>query len=248
MISTHLRFGRRMLMYIFPLMVTMPAISGTPRLEVPRTPQPVKIGLTTSNDIWSSAAVAPLVFNNGLSSGTRPERSSKVRIMWDSAFLYLRFEFESSNVKKFYTKHDDDVWGNAKRLDIAEAILDPQEAGTRYFEINATPGGGVLDCLVVWSDGKPSWDRNWPKQPLPIVARDTVPSDGFTGWICEMAVPWKTMECEPKTGMHIRANFHRADSDFATPYLSWSPTGEPFFHIPGKFGTIVLTDKKEQVQ
>lgn len=216
---------------------------GCPRAEVVRVNRAVSVDGHGGDDAWSSATMVPLVHNNGPDLGKAPALDSHLRLLWDDQHLHLLYRFASRNIKAVYTGRDVGVWDNPAMLDIAEAILDPDGRGLRYFEINATPGGGTLDCLVQWSRGKPAWDQSWPSQPLDIQIGCWKNHDsGCGGWTCEMAIPWSDLGVEPKPGLEIRADFFRADSDMKSPYLAWSPTCEGFFHVPERFGTLVLRE------
>lgn len=214
-----------------------------PRADVNKVNRPVKIDGHGGDDAWSSATMVPLMHNNGPDLGKAPALDSRLSLLWDDEHLHLLYLFESRTIKAHYTGRDVGVWDDPAKLDIAEAILDPDGRGLHYFEINATPGGGTLDCLVQWTGGKPAWDRSWPSHPLDIrVGRWTDHDSVCRGWTCEMAIPWNDLGVEPKPGLEIRADFFRADSDLKSPYLAWSPTSEGFFHVPQRFGTLVLRE------
>lgn len=219
------------------------ADSGLPRTQVLRAAHPIALDGHGSDRSWAAAPPLGLLYNNGHDRGKVPERKSEVRLLWDVTSLYIFFQFESHHVKAFYHGTDVGVWDDPARLDIAETILDPEGLGKRYFEINATPGQGTLDCVVQWHEDKPSWDRSWPSKPFTILSRQwkSTPAGG-EGWSCEMAIPWAELSCIPHPGLEIRADFFRADSDLPSPYLAWSPTGVEFFHVPSRFGSLVLCD------
>ena len=200
--------------------------------------QPIKVDGFIDRQ-WEAAREVGLVYNNGPYLGKTPAWDTQVKSLWNNDNLYFLFKCKSKNPKPFYQTRDCGLWNDPDKYDIAEVLIDPEGKGREYFEINVNSGGGSLDCRVTYKNKERKWDKTWPLTPLKIKTRLVNNENGFDGWICEIAIPWKSISSSPKAGKSIKVNLFRADNDLPTPYLAFSPTGIPSFHVPEKFGMLI---------
>jgi hypothetical protein len=228
-------------MFITILIVAYCLINSqeTPTINSLQIRQPVEIDCNIDKQ-WESAQPVDLVYNDGPYCGKIPAWNTQVRSLWNNKNLYLLFICKTKNPKPMFHLRDCDLWSYPEKMDIAEILIDPKGTGKDYYEINVNSGGGTLDSEVTFKNGKRNWDRSWPKKPFKISTKLIKSENGYDGWICEAAIPWKNLSRKPKPNMVIDANLHRADNDLPSPYLSLSPTKIPSFHVPNRFGKLTL--------
>lgn len=216
--------------------------NGTPAIKCKKIIEPVVIDAKANESSWKDAQVVELVNNDGPETGKRPRLGTDVRLLYDENYLYAMFNCEDDNIRIDYHSHDDPLWNSYPSLELVELMLDPTQQGRRYFEINVNPEGVVLDVLIKWTQGAPTFDVDWDVKGLLVGRRILAKEkDGIDGWAVEIAVPWPALERSmPEDGEIWRANFYRGDGGLELPRLSWSATGVKGYHVPEKFGTIVF--------
>ena len=219
--------------------------SGTnviPEVFCQKTLSDVQIDGRDDESGWKTASVLEMANNSGATAGQKPPLRASARTMWDNKNLYILYTFEDHNIRVDYHKHDDPMWNSKEGLEVAEVMFDPDGKGRRYFEINVNPDGIVLDVLIVWKDGEPTFDVDWDAEGL-MVATHLLDAamDGMEGWAVEMAIPWKSVECNtPRPGDVRRINLYRGEGDFEIPHLSWSQSGSASYHVPQRFGKMIF--------
>ena len=218
---------------------------GTPVIKCKKIVEPMVIDARGNESSWKDAQVVELVNNDGTETGKRPRLGTEVRLLYDENYLYAMFTCEDDNIRVDYHDHDDPLWNSYPSLELVELMLDPAGQGKRYFEINVNPEGVVLDVLIKWVQGAPTFDVNWDVKGLQVGQRLlSKEKDGIDGWAVEMAIPWSPLEWSmPKGGETWKANLYRGDGGLKLPRLSWSATGTRSYHVPKKFGTIVFEKK-----
>ena len=211
-----------------------------PEIKALRIKQPPAIDGVVDN-IWQRAPVLPLVANNGPGAGSSVSLRSEARVMWDKNNLYVLFLFEDPSVTFAYVSPDDILWDSGDKLDLAEMLLQPDAKSKIYYEFAVNPYGAPLDAQVKWKKGAPTWNLLWPAIHPPVAAgRIKKGNSGIDGWCVEISFPFDSIGFVPGSGKSVRANFHRADVDLSTKWLSWSPTLTRTIHVPAKFGRIVF--------
>ena len=119
---------------------------------------------------------------------------------------------------------------------MAEVFLDPFGDLLSYFEVEVNPRNAVLDLLLRRTRAGLVKDFRWRCEGLQTSA-------GLTpgGWTAEFALPFAGLTSEaPAAGTRWRAQFCRIDRPPGREreLSAWSPTGQPLFHVPARFGCL----------
>jgi alpha-galactosidase len=162
-----------------------------------------------------------------------PERTTGVRILWSPETLFLRFD---CCYREIWVFDDSDPNGRRDGLwdrDVAEALLQPDQFGSRnYKEFEVSPNGLWVDLQI--SD-EPRRDL---KSGLLCMASIEARA---RRWSAELAIPMRSLTPNFDPGKSWRANFFRAEGkDPSRAYLAWQATHtpQPQFHVPAAFGTL----------
>jgi hypothetical protein len=187
--------------------------------------------------------------------------------MWDSEFLYIRFECEDDSIFLSKIGRDEKIYES----DAVEIFLDPVGDQRQYFELQHNAAGAVLDILWVAS-GEPErgpnrlysdrtrnrelWDSwSWNMTGLRTAANRVTFANGKTGWISELALPaaavLRRLGWRAYGPMKLRANFVRIDypaapaSHPAMESSAWSRVMHGRPHIsPYAMGVLELIEQK----
>jgi hypothetical protein len=97
---------------------------------------------------------------------------------------------------------------------------------------------------------KPLHYESWNSQKLKwgVQVFGTVDRrNGDKEWTCEIALPLEDIvtakNLPPQAGDRWRLNLYRVEQVPRPVLLAWSPTLKDDFHLPGKFGEIVITNR-----
>lgn len=191
--------------------------------------------------------------------GAAPRYPSQGQMLWDDTYLYVAF-----------TMTDADVWGETETWvsweengclcseEVAEVFLDPDDDGLMYMEIEINPLGALMDLWVnkaLYQGGEATFDWKFDGILIGTTVNGTLndKSDTDINWICELALPFKTMEFvsdtanfPPKEGDSWRINLYRYDRDRSGKWhnelTGWNQTGTTGgFHVPERFGRIFFS-------
>jgi hypothetical protein len=157
----------------------------------------------------------------------RPELSTAVRALWSNGFLYLSYEAPYTELSVFSPAQGSErmgLWEN----DVVEAFIgtDPEKPEA-YTEYEWAPNGEQLDLILNLPDKDFEWSSGM--ESAVEIDRDK------RVWRVEVRIPWKAFGKQPKSGDRWKANFYRHDKAGGAG-LAWSPTLEPTFHVPARFG------------
>lgn len=183
-------------------------------------------------DEWKLAA--PVAFaSDWQGNAPDPGRETQVRVLWNSRFLYLRFE---CRYREIFVFDDAEKSGRRDHLwdrDVAEAFLQPDPSlPTFYKEFEVSPNGMWID-LYISPAGLADLQSGMTQSVILDEKRKT--------WVAELAIPLKALTPQFDPGKQWRANFYRVEgSKEPRSYLAWSPTNtpEPNFHVPARFGIL----------
>jgi alpha-galactosidase len=187
---------------------------------------------------WRKAQ--PIVFcSDWQGKRSDPQLETKVRALWSSQTLYLRFE---CRYRELFVFEDSDRNGRRDHLwdrDVAEAFLQPDPERERYYrEFEVSPNGMWID-LDIFPGGLADLKSG--------MTRSVFLDDRGRRWAAELAIPMTalTSNFDPKAVW--RANFYRVEGrKEPRTYLAWRPTGtpEPNFHVPAAFGRLRFAGNK----
>jgi len=190
----------------------------------------VRLDTQQPSAAWEQAI--PLVFSaDWRGQNPEPDRETRVRLLWSSRHLYMRFECRYRELTVF---PDSDANGRRDHLwdrDVAEAFLQPDSAHPRFYkEFEVSPNGMWIDLDISpkgLADLKSGLQRS--------VAID----DQQSVWTAELAIHLRSVADPFDPHQPWRANFYRVEGpQEPRSYLAWSPTHtkQPNFHVPEAFG------------
>lgn len=208
-----------------------------PHATVPRAPA---AWATYDPTTWPWAELAPLP-PLLLADGSGPAVwQTSVRLCYDDAALYVRFECDDAEIWGSYTRRDDPLYDE----EVVELFFAPGPATpTRYAEIEISPNGVLFDALIDNPTGLRAdlrVDTSWN----PLVRVHAWRDDAAQRWGALLALPWAEIAPGVAPPLVWRANFFRIERPRgrAAEFSCWSPTlSDPAdFHRPAFFGTLAL--------
>lgn len=233
-----------------------------------RTPRPLDIDGRLGEPAWRAARwTAPFVDIEGYDRPA-PRWRTRVKMLWDDAYLYIGAELEEPHVWATLTERDAVIY----RDDDFEVFIDPDGDTHNYYELEINALGTVWDLLLVkpYRDGGPAltgWDIAGLRAAVSVQGTVNDPSDRDRGWSVELALPWSALAEHapagraPRDGERWRVNFSRVDwrveadeggyrkvTDPATgkpppeENWVWSPQGAVNMHMPEMWGIVQFSD------
>jgi hypothetical protein len=190
---------------------------------------------------WPWPELAPLPPLR-LADGSGPaQQQTTVRLCYDAAALYLRFDCQDDDIWGTYGHRDDPIYDE----EVVELFLGPGQADlTRYFEIEISPNGVLFDAAIYNPTSQRSEleiDTGWDG---PGLAWQAGRADEANHWWATLTIPWAAVSPSPSPARLWRANFYRIERPRhgQTEFSCWSPTmTEPAdFHKPAYFGYLEL--------
>lgn len=199
---------------------------------------------------WAHAQVAQIAQWHAQSAAHRP--ATYVRVLYDDAHLYLRFDVMDRYVQVRHTLPQEPVWQDS----CVEFFVQPVGQSTYFnFEINA--GGNILlyciedptrtpDGFVAYQEVSSAWlDRVVIGHSLPRRIEQTL--EGPIAWSIAYRVPFALFEAyvgplSITSGTVWRGNFFKCGGDPTHAHWgSWADIGEALnFHQPARFGELVF--------
>jgi cellulose/xylan binding protein with CBM9 domain len=160
------------------------------------------------------------------------QRETKVRVLWSSQTLYLKFE---CRYRELFLFEDSDSNGRRDHLwdrDVVEAFLQPDPARGHYYrEFEVSPNGMWID-LDIFPGGLVD---------LKSGMKRSVFLDDKGRWAAELSIPMSALTRTFDPTAVWRVNFYRVEGKKEPrAYLAWQPTDtpEPNFHVPAAFGRL----------
>lgn len=165
------------------------------------------------------------------------EQATVVRVCYDDAALYVRFDCQDRDIWGTWTQRDEPIYDE----EVAELFLVAGSADpVHYFEFEVSPNGVLFDAVI---DNPTStradlrWDESWN---CPGIRWAAERNDAAGTWWAALAIPWAGIGDDGRVPPVCRANFYRIERPRAgaPEYSAWSPTmTEPAdFHKPAYFG------------
>ena len=197
-----------------------------------------------------------------------PRFRTQVKMLWDSAYLYIAAELEEPDVWATLTERDAIIFYDND----FEIFIDPDGDTHNYYEIELNALNTVWDLLIVkpYRDGGPAvhgWDINKLKTGVHVNGTLNIPGDRDQGWNVEVAIPWSALkECTkqaipPRQGDQWRINFSRVEwkteilngkyqkvinpmtgKPFPEDNWVWAPQGLINIHYPEMWGFLQFSN------
>ena len=188
-----------------------------------------------------------------------PDLGTRVKMLWDSDYLYVAAELEETDVWGTITERDSPIF----RDNDFEVFIDPDADGKRYVELEINALNTVFDVFVdmPFSDGglpDVGFDFEGLKHAVRIDGSLNWPEDTDRGWTVELAFPWTSLRgltngpCPPVSGDVWRMNFGRVHWDRQKvgghplkdcEMSVWAPPGAFNMHIPENWGYVEFADE-----
>lgn len=183
-----------------------------------------RVTAEANDPAWEAATQIPSLL---LALGLAPEPgdvSTRVRLCWDAAHIYVRFEADDRELYAPVRGRDKELY----RGDVVEVFLDPVGDGKQVIEVQVSPHNDVFDQVILLTADAESNTNARLKQD--VLSRDfwafpswncdglrTAASFGADGsWIVDIAIPAtsvlrRTGKTTFSDGLALRANFIRYD-------------------------------------
>jgi len=189
----------------------------------------------------------------------KPPQRTRVKMLWDSIYLYIYAELQEPNLWGTLRQHDTIIYDDND----FEIFVNPDNSTHRYFELEINALGTVMDLFMnkpYRNGGKVllSWDTQGLLSAVTTRGTMNRPGDVDEGWSVEMAIPLKSLsffgDMPVGNGDQWRINFSRVewDRDVRNGQYSvrtdattgrrlpehnwvWSPQGIIDMHAPEKW-------------
>ena len=218
-------------------------IQALPLYELSRTATPIKVDGKLDDAVW---AKAPRFsdFRMNLDGAPSPYQT-EARALYDDTYLYFSFRCRDDNIWATFKTRDQHLWEE----EVVEVFLQADSQRTTYIELEVNPLGTMLDIFLL-DVRKPLHYESWNSQKLMWGVQVSGTVDGKGGdkeWTCEIALPIEDIVTaenrKPQAGDRWRLNLYRVEQQPRPALLAWSPTFKDDFHLPGKFGEMVITNR-----
>ena len=197
-----------------------------------------------------------------------PRYLTRVKMLWDSDYLYFAAYLEEPNVWATLTERESVIFYDND----FEIFIDPDGDTHNYMEYEINALGTEWDLFLCRPyrnrcAADNSWDFEGIQSKVHICGTLNKPNDTDTCWTIEIAIPWKSMikhsatQNIPVDGEQWRINFSRVQWDFQIAneiYIRkrdkngnllpehnwvWSPQGVIAMHQPETWGFIQFADQ-----
>jgi len=197
-----------------------------------------------------------------------PRFSTRVKMLWDSDYFYIAAQMEEPDLWATLTQRDAVIYHDND----FEVFIDPDGDTHEYYELEINALGTEWDLLLIrpYRDGAPAvnaWDIAGLNTGISLNGSINDPSDVDSGWIVEIALPWKVLaECAhrpspPESSDLWWVNFSRVQwhlDEVNGTYRKrmdssgkrtlpednwvWSPQGLIAMHYPEMWGLVQFED------
>lgn len=225
------------------VVTTTAQAQALPVYELSKTATPIKVDGNLNDAVWSKAPRFS-DFRLNLDGGPSPYET-EARALYDDTFLYFSFRCRDDNIWATLKTRDQHLWEE----EVVEVFLQADPNQTSYIELEVNPLGTMLDIYLL-DVRKPLHFESWNSQKLKwgVQVFGTVDRrNGDREWTCEIALPLEDIVTAknptPQAGDRWRLNLYRVEQVPRPVLLAWSPTFKDDFHLPGKFGEILITNR-----
>ncbi len=174
----------------------------------------------------------------------KPSYRTEFRAIWDDRNLYLAFTVWDPDLVATMTKRDSGLYDE----DCVEAFLSSGSDLSKYYEFEFSPHNVQMDASVHPNAAGTDKDVDYHWDCVALRTATRLEGAGKDQhWTIEIAMPFDQIGRDLRTpvlGEEWRANFYRIDyraGKKGSEDLCWSPTLQPSFHTPERFGGVVFT-------
>lgn len=181
-----------------------------------QTLSPLKIDGQALESDWQQAPFSDFFIDIEGDRKPRPAFDTRVKMLWDSSYLYFYAEMEEPHLWAKITRRDAVIFYDND----FEIFIDPDGDTHNYHEFEVNALNTVWDLLLTrpYRDGgRPltGWDFKGLKSAVHLKGTLNDASDTDEGWSVEVAIPWKALKdgmrvkSPPREGEQWRINFSR---------------------------------------
>lgn len=187
-----------------------------------------------TDPVWEKAPRGQLA---EVESGREPFLATEFRILRDDAqqALFLRFQAQDDAVLSTYKMHQETLYTQ----DVFELFIADGNDLFHYKEIEVSPYDLHFTGKIAYeAEDKINLDMGWYIPGFETFTRfDPKALQTASVW----RLPYAAFDRLPKGGDSWRFNVFRIDHSVRGEELqAWQPTGKRNFHVPEKFGALVL--------
>lgn len=234
---------------VLSALLALPVLRGAVPLNtavVPSLDGIVEVDGQLDEPVWGEARTLSPFVKNG--DGSPVGDKTVVRIFYDRQALYLGWEIQDADIQATFTARDSRFWEE----EVVEFFLSTEKLET-YFELQWNPLGGIFDAVIhnkLGANGESKgidgdWSFTAKNMSSAVRVQGTVGKgeDTDQGWTVEARIPFADLGVStPQAGTRWRANFYRFNrgGKISVEKQSWTPTLDPMFHQPSRFGFLVF--------
>jgi hypothetical protein len=208
--------------------------------DVARTAMPIKVDGKLTETAWTRARTVGDFVNN--LDGSPSKIQTEAKVLYDNDYVYFAFRSVDDNIWATLKRRDQHLWEE----EVVEVFIQADSNQPSYIELEVNPLGTMLDIYLL-DIRKPLHYESWNSEKLRWAVQVTGTADGKEGdreWMCEIALPLEDVVTAPhrppQPGDRWRMNMYRVEQRPKLAELAWSPTLQPDFHIPKRFGELVF--------
>jgi len=223
----------------------LPNVGPLPEYVVESVKEKMTVDGQLSEPGWSKATPITLIFPWDFQTGKKQKTTVKMVRTEDT--LYVGYEAEDTDITALFENRDDPTYKD----DCVEIFIKPNQETDSYFGMEMNARGVLYDYFYPFPKGLDK-DLNFEGVQLKTTLRGTLNqrNDRDTGWILEVAIPFKNFSQlskrpVPESGEKWRVQVNRWDGteDAGGRRLSmWCHPGlrKANPHNPERFGIVTF--------
>lgn len=233
----------------FPLWAVLlfPQLPAQAPLHYPvqRACAPLQIDGRLDDPAWKQAEWTSNFVDILGGNADKPRYRTRMKMLWDSSFLYIAAQMQEPDVHAKLTEHDSVIFHDND----FEFFLKPDTTGDSYYEFEINANNATWDLYLnrpyrLGGKADNTWEATGVKTAVHVDGTLNDANDKDAGWNVEIALPLTSFASRqqvppPTTGTVWRANFSRVEWLPGRPREEnwvWSPQGEVNMHVPEKWG------------
>ncbi|CAN5417812.1 hypothetical protein BH09VER1_BH09VER1_29260 [soil metagenome] len=181
-------------------------------VQIPKALSGMKLDGTTSN--WPGRPAEPIDASRAVHGLVDPNVSGSFRACWDETNLYFHIQVKDPT-PLLNNKEGDKLWG-ADGVELFIGTKELAKGGSLTFQDRQILIGGSNERKIHVVD-HPEEAKTWQMMAVKDVTGD--------GYVLQLAIPWKTLGVEPKSGMEMLFDVmidNSNDGDVRAQQLAWN--------------------------